>query len=173
MKIATTPCRPTTPSAAVQPLPANVHSPHMLYQRFLSPRTDLMLMKQICEHLRQFDAVDQCGEYGNGARGLLPASELCREPAIWFPVTRRQHSGSAADRRARSDHRPGRFGHEYQSASSGDDPSKPDRSGRADIANLENATPFRTHPNRPIMATLQRINQACFCNCATSRTPTR
>jgi len=64
--------------------------------------------------------------------------------------------------------------HDQQPEMLGDDASQSGReTDRIFYRNLEAATQSQDATQQTIMATLQRINQACFCNSVPSRTRTR
>ena len=50
-------------------------APSMLYQRFLSPTTDLRTAATNLEHLRQFDGLAQLREHRKRGRSRLPAGK--------------------------------------------------------------------------------------------------
>ena len=55
-------------------------APSMLYQRFLSPTTDLLTAATNLEHLWQFDGVAQLREHRKRGRSLLPAGQRAELP---------------------------------------------------------------------------------------------
>jgi hypothetical protein len=112
-------------TAAVQPLPPDdeLAADALLALSLTTERFDADAAS--LQHLRQFDGLAQCLQYGTGAaasyqQATVPAhswhgSRLRHERACW----------AAANRRAGRHHRHRRFGDEHQPAGSWNDPRKP------------------------------------------------
>jgi hypothetical protein len=145
-----------------------MNSPQMLYSRFLSPTERFDADAADLQHLRQFDGMAQCLEYGNASGCLLPAGD------------RAAHSQHGS--RLRHDERPGQQQIAAQGATIdiGDSVMTTNlqvlgtiRANQAarqtDIANLETASQSQDPSQQTVMATLQRINQALLLQLRTQQ----
>jgi len=77
-------------------------APTLLYQRFLSPRSDLMLMQQISNNLRELDGMAQCVEYGERSGSGLPTSQRAAHSQHGSWLQHVELCWTATDRRTRS-----------------------------------------------------------------------
>jgi len=147
-------------------------APSMLYRRFLSPTTDLRMLQQISNTYGNSMGWLNSANTGNGATASYQQ--------VSVPNTNNILPGYG------SVSIPGQLQIAAQGATVdlGDSVMTNNlqmlgtmRANQAtrqtDIATLESATQSQDPTQQTIMATLQRTNQPCSCNCEPNRTPTK
>jgi hypothetical protein len=145
-----------------------MNSPNMLYQRFLSPRSDLMLMQQISNTYGNSMGWLNASNTGTGAAASYQQAVVPRTPNMvpGYGTTSIYGQQQIAAQGATIDIGDSVMSTNLQVLGM----IRANQAARqTDIANLENATLSQDASQQTIMATLQRINQALLLQLRTQQ----